>query len=168
MNYYDGIKKKIAEWPELKKMIALWRFKNQKIVFTNGCFDLIHKGHIHLLTTAGSFGDVLIVALNNDASIAKLKPGRPLQDQFSRSLIMASFTFVDAVILFGEETPYELIQKVQPDVLVKGGDYTPDDVVGKEFVEKHGGKVELVKCAEGYSTTNILLKIKGGRYYETE
>ncbi|MBA2407694.1 MAG: D-glycero-beta-D-manno-heptose 1-phosphate adenylyltransferase [Chitinophagales bacterium] len=161
MNYSESIKEKIVEWPLLKKMLAVWRFKNQKIVFTNGCFDLIHQGHIHLLTTAGSFGDVLIVGLNTDASIAKMKPGRPIQDQRSRSLIMASFAFVDGVILFDEETPYELIEKIQPDVLVKGGDYKPEDVVGKEYVEKHGGKVELVNYAEGFSTTNMLLKITG-------
>ncbi len=161
MNYSESIKEKIVEWPLLKKMLAVWRFKNQKIVFTNGCFDLIHQGHIHLLTTAGSFGDVLIVGLNTDASIAKMKPGRPIQDQHSRSLIMASFAFVDAVILFDEETPYELIEKIQPNVLVKGGDYKPEDVVGKEYVEKHGGKVELVNYAEGFSTTNMLLKITG-------
>ncbi len=161
MNYSESIKEKIVEWPLLKKMLAVWRFKNQKIVFTNGCFDLIHQGHIHLLTTAGSFGDVLIVGLNTDASIAKMKPGRPIQDQRSRSLIMASFAFVDAVILFDEETPYELIKQIPPDVLVKGGDYKPEDVVGKEYVEKHGGKVELVNYAEGFSTTNMLLKITG-------
>ncbi len=161
MNYSESIKEKLVEWPLLKKMLAVWRFKNQKIVFTNGCFDLIHQGHIHLLTTAGSFGDVLIVGLNTDASIATMKPGRPIQDQHSRSLIMASFAFVDAVILFDEETPYELIEKIQPNVLVKGGDYKPEDVVGKEYVEKHGGKVELVNYAEGFSTTNMLLKITG-------
>ncbi|HUM47193.1 MAG TPA: D-glycero-beta-D-manno-heptose 1-phosphate adenylyltransferase [Chitinophagales bacterium] len=161
MNYLPIIEQKIMTVPELKRMIAVWRLKSKKVVFTNGCFDLIHAGHIHLLTTARSFGDVLIAALNTDASVSKLKPGRPLQDEQSRALIMASFDFIDAVILFDEETPYELIKALQPDVLVKGGDYTPDTVVGKDIVESNGGKVELVKYMEGFSTSNIISRIRG-------
>ncbi|MEO6167707.1 MAG: D-glycero-beta-D-manno-heptose 1-phosphate adenylyltransferase [Chitinophagales bacterium] len=162
MNYLPIIQQKIIKVPELKRMIAVWRLKSKKVVFTNGCFDLIHAGHIHLLTTARSFGDVLIAGLNTDASVSKLKPGRPLQDEQSRALIMASFNFIDAVILFDEETPYELIKALRPDVLVKGGDYTPDTVAGKDIVESDGGKVELVKYIEGFSTSNIIAKIRSG------
>ncbi|MGB3074068.1 MAG: D-glycero-beta-D-manno-heptose 1-phosphate adenylyltransferase [Chitinophagales bacterium] len=160
MNYLPVIQQKIIAIPELNRMIAVWHLKSKKVVFTNGCFDIIHAGHIHLLTTARSFGDILIVGLNTDASIGKIKPGRPLQDEQSRAMIMASFDFIDAVILFDEETPYELIKAIQPDILVKGGDYTPETVVGKDVVEKNGGRIELVKYLDGFSTTNIISKIR--------
>ena len=160
MNYIDVIQKKIVTLTQLEKLIAIWRFKSNRIVFTNGCFDLIHAGHIHLLTIARSFGDALIVGLNTDASVKKLKPGRPLMDEQARAMIMASFEFTDAVILFDEETPYELIKSIQPDVLVKGGDYSPEMVVGKDIVEKSGGRVELVKYLEGFSTTSLISKIR--------
>ncbi|MBK9729776.1 MAG: D-glycero-beta-D-manno-heptose 1-phosphate adenylyltransferase [Chitinophagaceae bacterium] len=160
MNYLPVIQQKIIAIPELNRMIAVWHLKSKKVVFTNGCFDIIHAGHIHLLTTARSFGDILIVGLNTDASIGKIKPGRPLQDEQSRAMIMASFDFIDAVILFDEETPYELIKAIQPDILVKGGDYTPETVVGKDVVEKNGGRIELVKYLDGFSTTNIIAKIR--------
>lgn len=160
MNYSDVVQRKIVSIPQLKKLISIWRFKGQRIVFTNGCFDLLHAGHIHLLTTAGSFGDVLVVGLNTDESVRKLKPGRPLQDEHSRTMIIASLEFVDAVILFNEETPYQLIEAIQPDVLVKGGDYKPEQVVGKDLVEKTNGRVELVKFLEGFSTSGIVSKIR--------
>lgn len=162
MNYSDIIKRKIISAKELQKCLAVWRFHNKKIVFTNGCFDLIHAGHIHLLTMARSFGDILIVGLNTDASVQKLKPGRPLQDEESRALIMASLEFVDSVILFDEDTPFELIKAIQPDVLVKGGDYAMEEVVGKEILEEYGGKVELVKYLNGFSTSGIISKIMKG------
>lgn len=160
MNYLPVIQQKIVAIPELKRMIAVWHLKSKKVVFTNGCFDIIHAGHIHLLTTARSFGDILIVGLNTDASVNKIKPGRPLQDEHSRAMMMASFTFTDAVVLFDEESPSELIKAILPDVLVKGGDYTPETVIGKEEVEKNGGHVEIVKYMEGFSTSNMIAKIK--------
>ena len=160
MNYASIIEKKIVSEKELKQEIAIWRFQSKKIVFTNGCFDLIHPGHIHLLNTARSFGDMLIVGLNTDASVQKIKPGRPLQNEQARSLIMASFEVVDAVILFDEETPLNLIKLIEPDVLVKGADYSPDKVVGKEEVERTGGRIELVTFLEGTSTTGIMKKIR--------
>lgn len=160
MNYLPVIEQKIVTIIQAKRLISAWRLKSKKIVFTNGCFDLIHKGHIHLLTTARSFGDVLMVGLNSDASVSKIKPGRPLQDESSRALIMSAFEFVDAVVLFDEPTPLELITALQPDVLVKGGDYTPDTVVGKDIVEQSGGRVELVKLIEGFSTTQIIARAK--------
>ena len=160
MNYTSIIEKKIVSEKELKQELAIWRFQSKKIVFTNGCFDLIHPGHIHLLNTARSFGDILIVGLNTDASVQKIKPGRPLQNEQARSLIMASFEVVDAVILFEEETPLNLIKLIEPDVLVKGADYSPDKVVGKEEVERTGGRIELVTFLEGISTTGIMKKIR--------
>ena len=162
MNYLDIFRKKIVTLTELQKMMAVWRFKDKKVVFTNGCFDLIHAGHVHLLTAAGGFGDVLIVGLNSDTTVHKLKPGRPLQDEQSRALIMAAFEFTDAVILFEEETPYELIKALRPDVLVKGGDYKPEEVVGRDILEESGGKVELVPLKEGFSTSAIVDRIRAG------
>ena len=160
MHFDEVIQNKIMNIQSLQKMIAVWRFLSKKIVFTNGCFDLLHQGHIYLLNTARSFGDVLIVGLNSDASVSRIKPGRPVQDEQSRTRLMASLEVVDAVILFGEETPKELIEKILPDVLVKGGDYKLEDVVGRTSVEKHGGKVELVPLEEGFSTSGLIAKIR--------
>ena len=162
MNYLQVVQQKIMTLTELKRQVAVWRLKSKRIVFTNGCFDLIHAGHIHLLSRARSFGDVLIVGLNTDASVSKLKPGRPLQDEATRALIMASFTVTDAVILFNEETPLELINSLRPDVLVKGGDYTKANVVGSDLVESYGGNVELVNLLEGFSTSGIIGRMKSG------
>jgi len=163
MSYPEIIQKKIVTLHDLMKLVAVWRFKDKKIVFTNGCFDLIHAGHLHLLTSAASFGNVLIIGLNTDVSVSKLKPGRPLQDQQARAMIMASFEFVDAVILFDEDTPYELIKAIQPNVLVKGGDYKLEDVVGRDVVQQNKGRVELVHYLEGISTTNMINRIKTGK-----
>ncbi|MBX7108417.1 MAG: D-glycero-beta-D-manno-heptose 1-phosphate adenylyltransferase [Chitinophagales bacterium] len=160
MNYLPVIQEKIVTIPVLKRQIAAWHLKSKKVVFTNGCFDIIHAGHIHLLTTARTYGDILIAALNSDASVSKLKPGRPVQDAQSRALIMASFDFIDAVIFFDEDTPYELIKALAPDVIVKGGDYTADTVVGKDIVEQYGGRVEIVPFANGFSTSAIITRIK--------
>ena len=162
MNYLQVVQQKIMTLTELKRQVDVWSLKSKRIVFTNGCFDLIHAGHIHLLSRARSFGDVLIVGLNTDASVSKLKPGRPLQDEATRALIMASFTVTDAVILFNEETPLELINSLRPDVLVKGGDYTKATVVGSDLVESYGGNVELVNLLEGFSTSGIIGRMKSG------
>jgi rfaE bifunctional protein nucleotidyltransferase chain/domain len=160
MNFQEIIQAKIVNSDQLRRMIALWRFKGKKIVFTNGCFDLLHHGHVHLLNSARSFGNILIVGLNTDASVGKIKPGRPIQDEQSRALVMASLEVVDGVILFDEETPFQLIQSILPDVLVKGGDYTSQDVIGKDIVEAAGGKVEIIPLLEGFSTTRIIEKMK--------
>ena len=138
----------------------MWQMLSQKIVFTNGCFDILHAGHIHTLTTAADFGKKLIVGLNTDASVSKLKPGRPLQNQDSRALVLSALNCVDAIILFEEETPLELINFIQPDVLVKGGDYSIDQIVGSKEVIASGGKVEVVPLLKGFSTTSIEEKIK--------
>lgn len=134
--------------------------KDKKIVFTNGCFDILHVGHKRYLEQASALGDVFIIGVNSDASVRKLKgPNRPVNTEQDRMEILSALGFVDYVVLFDEDTPYELIKKVQPDVLVKGGDYTADQVVGKDIVEARGGRVELIQFVEGKSTTNIINKI---------
>lgn len=157
------ISNKIYTLEQLKKVVMAWRLKNDTIVFTNGCFDILHLGHIDYLSKARDLGKRLIVGVNTDSSVKRLGKGdtRPINDEKSRSMIIASLQFVDAVILFDEDTPYELIKAIEPDVLVKGADYTIDRVVGSDIVMARGGKVELIEYLEGYSTTNIEKKIKG-------
>lgn len=134
-----------------------------KVVFTNGCFDLVHQGHIDYLSKARDLGDVLVVGLNTDASVRRLKgPRRPINDEYSRALLLASMLFVDYVVLFGEDTPYELIKTLQPDILVKGSDYRPEDIVGYDIVMAKGGKVETLDFLPGFSTTAIEQKIAKG------
>lgn len=160
MNSSDIIRSKILDKQSLGKRLNLWRFKEQKIVFTNGCFDILHQGHIHLLTKASESGDVLIVALNSDNSIRNLKGiNRPLQDGATRARLLASLFYVNAVVLFDEDTPAELIKLVSPDVLVKGGDYIIENIVGADWVIQQGGKVEVVPLLDGYSTSNIEEKL---------
>lgn len=163
MTYMQIISNKIYSLDQLKKAIMAWRLKNDTIVFTNGCFDILHLGHIDYLAKAKDLGKRLIVGVNTDSSVKRLGKGnsRPINDEKSRSMIIASLQFVDAVILFDEDTPYELIKAIEPDVLVKGADYTIDRVVGADIVMERGGKVELIEYLEGYSTTNIEKKIKG-------
>lgn len=158
------IQQKILSTAQIDQKLAYWRFKDKRIVFTNGCFDLIHLGHIDYLAKAADLGDILIIGLNTDASTQRLKgPSRPIQDEHSRAMILASMQFVDAVILFNEDTPYELIKRVQPDVLVKGADYKAEDIVGYDIVMTKEGKVETLDFLPGYSTSNIENKIKAGR-----
>lgn len=144
----------------LVQQVNAWKAQGDKIVFTNGCFDLIHKGHIHYLEEARSKGQRLIVALNSDRSVSSLKgTHRPINDEATRSYVMAAFYFTDAVIVFDEATPYELIAALLPDVLVKGGDWKIDQIVGSGVVLNHGGEVLSLSFIEGYSTTNIEQKI---------
>lgn len=132
----------------------------QTLCFTNGCFDLLHPGHVQYLEEARALGDYLIVGLNSDASVARLKgPGRPIQDQWARARVLLGLRSVDAVILFEEDTPQELIAALSPEVLVKGGDYLPDAVVGRRLVEGRGGKLVLIPFLPGYSTSAIESKI---------
>ena len=155
------IQRKILKQPELDRMLAYWRFRDQKIVFTNGCFDIIHLGHIDYLAKAAALGDKLIIGLNTDASTRRLKgPHRPINDENARAMIMASFSFVDAVVLFDEDTPYNLIRTVQPDILVKGADYRAEDIVGYDIVTSKGGKVETLEYLPGYSTSLIEKRIR--------
>lgn len=147
---------------ELARLLAIMRFKNKKIVFTNGCFDILHLGHIDYLARAANQGDVLIVGLNTDESVHRIKGGnRPIQDEVSRAMVLASLRFVNYVVFFGEDTPYELIKTVQPHVLVKGADYKPEEIVGYDIVKARKGKVVTIDYLEGYSTTAIEKKILG-------
>jgi D-beta-D-heptose 7-phosphate kinase/D-beta-D-heptose 1-phosphate adenosyltransferase len=136
------------------------RLKSKTIAFTNGVFDILHEGHITVLSEAASFADVLIVGLNSDASVKKLKgDSRPVNNENSRALIIASLIMADAVVIFNEETPIELIKMIKPDVLIKGGDYNLDTMVGSKEVLEAGGRVEIIPIREGFSTTGIIEKI---------
>ncbi len=163
MNKLERIKSKILDEQNLKQSLNIWRFKQKKIVFTNGVFDLLHLGHIDYLSKAKDHGDILIVGVNTDSSAKRLGKGsnRPITDETSRSTIMAALSIVDAVVLFDEDTPYNLIKKVQPDVLVKGADYKAEDIVGYDIVMAKGGRIETIEFLEGYSTTVIEKKIRG-------
>jgi len=144
----------------LDRMLAFWRFKGKKIVFSNGCFDILHQGHVDYLSKAADLGDVLIIGVNTDASVHRLKgETRPINDEYSRALLLASLRFVGAVVLFDEDTPYELIKKIQPDILVKGNDYKPETIVGYDIVTAKGGSVVTIPLVEGYSTSAIERKI---------
>ena len=145
----------------LTSQLAIWRSQGLKVVFTNGCFDLLHRGHVEYLAKASDKGDVLVVGLNTDASVRRLKgEGRPINDETARATVLASLNCVDAVVLFDEDTPYELIKAVRPDVLVKGADYKPEDIVGYDIVTSYGGQVETVDLVEGYSTTGMIESLK--------
>ena len=160
MQKLEIIKAKILNGEELERKLAFWRFKNLKIVFSNGCFDILHAGHVDYLSKASDEGDVLIIGLNTDTSTKRLKgPTRPINDQDARAMIMASLSFVTAVVLFDEDTPYNLIKQIQPDVLVKGSDYKPEDIVGYDILKAKGGTVKTLDLLSGYSTTSIEQKI---------
>ncbi len=153
---------KILDRGRLAARIAEWRAAGETIVFTNGCFDLLHVGHITLLEDCRKFGSKLVLGLNSDASVSRLKgPSRPIVGELERARVMAALAAVDAVVLFTEDTPLELIREIRPDVLVKGGDYTIETVVGHEVVLAAGGRVEIVPTVEGFSTTNIVRKLAG-------
>lgn len=153
------LQEKIKDRKEISSLLGYWKFKDKKVVFTNGCFDIIHRGHIEYLSKARNLGDILVVGLNTDSSVRKLKKeNRPVQDEMSRAMILASFTFIDLVVMFSEETPYNLIKEINPDILVKGGDYAIKDIVGNDIVTGNGGEVKIIPFLHGYSTTNILKK----------
>ena len=161
MNHLEIIQGKIVPADRLSNLISLWRFQDETVVFTNGCFDILHYGHIHLLSSAADFGHKLIVGLNSDDSVKRLKgAGRPLNSQKERGSILAGLKMVNAVVVFEEDTPLELIKSVQPNVLVKGGDYKAAEVVGAEEIKAWGGRVEIVDFLEGYSSTGVAEKIK--------
>ena len=161
MTKLEIIKGKIFQSNELRANLNIWRLLEKKIVFTNGCFDLLHLGHIDYLSKAADMADKLIIGLNSDASTAALKgPSRPIIDQYSRSIMLASFSFVDAVIIFDDPTPIQLIEWIKPDVLVKGADYSIDQIVGSDLVLQYGGDVKTIEYLAGYSTSAIEKKIK--------
>ena len=161
MKQTERIPHKIYERAALKEQCDLWRQQGKKIVFTNGCFDILHKGHLEILTRSAELGDILVVALNTDASVKRLKGDqRPVNNENFRAWMMASLEIVDAVTLFDEPTPLELIETITPHILVKGGDYTIDHIVGAQHVLSHGGEVKIVPIVQGYSTTGIIEAIQ--------
>ena len=161
MKAIRSLPSRIFSLTELVAQVNRWRMQDKKIVFTNGVFDILHEGHIASLCEAATFGDVLIVAVNSDTSVKKLKgEDRPVHNESTRTLILASLLMTDAVIIFEDDTPHRLITTLLPDVLVKGGDYTIDQVVGAKEVIAAGGEVKLAKIIDGVSTTNILDKIR--------
>jgi D-glycero-beta-D-manno-heptose 1-phosphate adenylyltransferase len=154
------IQQKIFDLPALQHQLRRWRLLGKSIAFTNGCFDILHEGHIASLSDAAREADVLIVGLNSDASTCRLKgPERPINPQQARATVMAALLMVDAVVIFEEDTPLELIKIVQPDVLVKGGDYTLDQIVGAKEVMAAGGRVVINPIVPGFSTTGLIQKI---------
>jgi D-beta-D-heptose 7-phosphate kinase / D-beta-D-heptose 1-phosphate adenosyltransferase len=154
----------IASGGDLDVHLADWRKQDLRIGFTNGCFDILHPGHVKVLTAARGACDRLIVGLNSDASAKRLKgEGRPVQDEHARAEVLAALEAVDLVVLFEEDTPLDLIRRIKPSVLVKGGDYTRDQVVGREVVEAGGGEVLLVEVLPGFSTTSLVARARGGK-----
>ncbi len=155
------VQDRIMNIKTLVHLCAGWRLKGEKIVFTNGCFDILHQGHIQLLLAAAELGHRLVLGLNTDASVRQLKgEDRPVNKEHSRAMLLAAQLFVDAVVLFDEPTPIQLIQAIRPDVLVKGGDYTPETVVGHELVAGYGGQVVIIPTVPGFSTTGIIERMK--------
>jgi rfaE bifunctional protein nucleotidyltransferase chain/domain len=169
MSHLSSIENKIIDKEKASLLMKVWGLKGDKIVFTNGCFDLLHRGHITYLSQAAQEGNRLIVGINSDASVKSLEKGkeRPVTKELDRAFVLAGLGFIDAIIIFNENTPKELIDFLQPDVLVKGGDYDAEEknssskkyIVGREIVLNKGGKVITIPTVEGYSTTGILAKI---------
>ena len=161
MDYIAEIQKKIfLSKQDFSAFLQTWKSQNRKIVFTNGCFDIVHRGHLDYLAKAAALGDKLMVGLNTDNSVKRLKgSARPVVDAYSRAFLLASLCFVDAVVLFDEDTPYHLIEAVQPDVLVKGADYQADAIVGADVVKKKGGDIVTLEFLPDFSTSSIIEKI---------
>ena len=153
---------KIISIDEIGNRVRSWREESRKLVFTNGCFDILHSGHVRYLQTAAGFGDILVLGLNSDSSVRKLKgPRRPIMNQADRAYLLSAIEAVDCIVIFDEKTPARLIHSVIPDVLVKGGDYLPEDVVGYDTVSENGGYVKIVPYVEGKSTSGIIDSILG-------
>ncbi len=158
------LRDRIVSRKQLARRLAAHRSRGERIVFTNGCFDLIHPGHVLYLEAARALGDLLVVGLNSDASVRRLKgPSRPVCTQQERALVLAALRSVDYVVVFDEDTPLDLIREVEPDVLVKGGDWARDEIVGREVVEARGGEVVTIPLVPGASTTGIVERIRRGR-----
>ncbi len=157
----EEVRNKIKNLDESRSLVSVWRKAGRRVVFTNGCFDLLHLGHVDYLQKARNLGDCLVVGLNTDASVSRFKgENRPIQDENSRALVLASLQFVDLVVFFDEDTPLNLISELKPDVLVKGSDYLAENIVGAEVVKKNGGEVKTIEFVPGYSTSRIIEKIK--------
>lgn len=155
------IRHKLYELPALKKAVSEWKAAGQKIVFTNGCFDILHPGHIDYLAKAAELGNKLIIGLNSDASVHKLKgKHRPIQDEQARAMLLGSLAFVDSIVIFTEDTPADLIATLLPDILVKGADYSVDQIAGADIVIENGGSVVLLPYLKGFSTSGIESRIR--------
>ena len=160
--YPSNVSRKIRKLDELKTIVAKAKTKGQKVVFTNGCFDLLHLGHLYLLREAKKMGDLLVVALNSDSSVKKIKgPKRPILLETERAELLAALEVVDYVTSFDEPDPHRVIEELRPDVLVKGGDWPKEQVIGRDVVEKNGGKVAVIPYLQGHSTTQIIETIRG-------
>ena len=152
---------KIKDLATAKDLVKQWKREGKKVVFTNGCFDILHLGHVDYLEHARDLGDKLVLGLNTDDSIGRFKgPNRPIQDQISRAHVLASLQSIDLVVFFNEDTPHRLIVELLPDVLVKGSDYLAENIIGADVVKKNGGVVKTIEFVPGYSTTRIIEKIK--------
>ena len=158
------IDKRIMDMVGVQRMVNIWRLKGDRIVFTNGCFDILHRGHVEYLEEAAALGDRLVIGLNSDASVRRQGKGsdRPLNDQDSRAKVLSALRSVDSVVIFDQDTPLELIQAIGPDTLVKGGDWSEDRIVGSQYVRSYGGEVRSLKLVEGFSTTALVEKIRHG------
>ncbi len=160
MTLHPDIAYKIVDMAALQPRLHHWRAVGGRVVFTNGCFDILHPGHIELLAQCRELGEYVVLGLNSDASVRRLKgKARPINDQLSRAIVLAGLSSVDAVIIFHEDTPLELIIQIKPDILVKGGDYIASEVVGAEVVKQHGGEVKIIPLVNGYSSTAIIKKM---------
>ena len=162
MSYHKKLSEKFHTKESLKTLLNQWNSENKELVFTNGCFDILHRGHVEYLCHARDLGDKLILGLNTDASVKRLgkSPERPINLENTRAIILAALECVDAIILFDEDTPLELIDFVQPDILVKGSDYKAEDIVGYDIVKAKGGKVMTIQLVDGFSTTKLIEKMK--------
>lgn len=161
MKYPEGTKNKILTFDDMRHQVKRWRLLDKSIAFTNGCFDILHEGHLEILSRSAASADILVVGVNTDASVKKLKgEGRPVNNETFRAGLLAALSMVDAVVLFDDATPLELIRMIAPDILIKGGDYAIDQIVGAEEVIKNGGEVKIVPLLKGYSTTSLIQKIR--------
>ena len=164
MSFHNQLKEKIVSQDQALKELKTWREKNKKIVFTNGCFDIIHPGHIDYLSQARDLGDILVLGLNTDQSVRRLNKGsnRPINDERTRAYVLAGLASVDLIVFFDEETPYNLIKLLQPNVLVKGKDYEVEKIIGFDILKENGGQVITIPFLEGYSTSSLIKKIIEG------
>lgn len=170
MSRLASLENKIVSLEDAKRRMYMWHLKNDKVVFTNGCFDILHKGHVTYLAKSAELGDRLIVAINTDASVREQGKGenRPINPEDARATVLAALGFVDMVVFFNDQTPLQVIEMLQPDVLVKGADYDPNEtdtrskkyIVGSDIVKKNGGEVVAIQLVDGYSTTSIIEKSK--------
>ena len=160
MSILPTIKSKIVDFSEIRNLVSKWKSDGKSILFTNGCFDVLHYGHVSYLAEASDLADKMIIGLNSDASVRRLKgENRPINGQYERAVLLAALQFVDAVVIFEEDTPEKLIKTIEPNILVKGGDYTIDTIVGADFVMAQGGKVITIPLVKNFSSTLIIKRL---------